>query len=89
MYLGIGSVTVVDHTTVNDTDIRTNFFLDSSSIGTSKAQATAALLQELNEDASVSFENKVNNPFMQKNAATQRKIYVVCFRPDSYATRVL
>ncbi|KAI8136894.1 putative NEDD8-activating enzyme E1 regulatory subunit [Fennellomyces sp. T-0311] len=55
---GIGSVTVVDDAIVNDTDIRTNFFLDPSSIGSSKAQAAATLLQELNEDASVSFENK-------------------------------
>ncbi|KAI9243996.1 amyloid beta precursor protein binding protein 1 [Phascolomyces articulosus] len=55
---GIGSVTVVDHTIVNETDIRTNFFLEPSNIGMSKAKATATLLKELNEDASVSFENK-------------------------------
>ncbi|KAI9496705.1 putative NEDD8-activating enzyme E1 regulatory subunit [Zychaea mexicana] len=55
---GIGSVTVVDHTTVNDTDIRANFFLEPSNINHSKAESAAALLKELNEDASVSFENK-------------------------------
>ena len=50
-------MTIVDDTIVKESDIRTNFFLEPSNIGMSKAQATATLLQELNEDATVLFEN--------------------------------
>ncbi|KAG2216999.1 hypothetical protein INT45_003037 [Circinella minor] len=54
---GVGNITIVDDTIVKESDIRNNFFLEPSNIGISKAQATATLLQELNEDATVSFEN--------------------------------
>lgn len=59
-WLGIGNVTLVDHNKVTEDDVRNNFFLDPESVGQSKAQSAAELLQELNEDAKVSFIEKVN-----------------------------
>lgn len=41
-------------------DISNNFFLDPDSTDQSKAKAAAELLQELNEDAAVTFEEKVS-----------------------------
>ncbi|CDS08456.1 hypothetical protein LRAMOSA09818 [Lichtheimia ramosa] len=55
---GVGNVTVIDDAIVNDTDLRCNFFLEPSSIGRSRAECTAALLAELNEDASVTSLHK-------------------------------
>ncbi|KAI9258570.1 hypothetical protein BY458DRAFT_517952 [Sporodiniella umbellata] len=52
---GTGNVTVVDDKKVTEKDIQNNFFLDPESIHQSKAQSAAELLQELNEDAKVSF----------------------------------
>lgn len=59
MFAGIGGVTVADGTVVDEKDISTNFFLDSASVGHSKAEAVVELLKELNEDVSASFINKV------------------------------
>lgn len=56
---GVGHVTIVDNLKVTKQDIQNNFFLDPESTGQSKAKSTAELLQELNEDASVTFEEKV------------------------------
>ncbi|CAO3679909.1 unnamed protein product [Rhizopus stolonifer] len=55
---GIGNVTLVDDNKVTEDDVRNNFFLDPESVGQSKAQSAAELLQELNEDAKVSFIEK-------------------------------
>ncbi|CAG8565652.1 5552_t:CDS:2 [Acaulospora colombiana] len=47
---GIGSFTVVDGKLVEGADAGITFFLDVDKIGSSRAQAVAELLQELNED---------------------------------------
>ncbi|KAI9317551.1 ThiF family protein [Dichotomocladium elegans] len=52
---GVGSVTIVDNATAQEADIHNNFFLEASNIGQSRARSTAALLQELNDDATVDF----------------------------------
>lgn len=52
---------MIDDAIVNDTDLRCNFFLEPSSIGRSRAECTAALLAELNEDASVTSLHKVRH----------------------------
>ncbi|KAF9183067.1 NEDD8-activating enzyme E1 regulatory subunit [Haplosporangium sp. Z 767] len=47
---GIGHFTVVDQGTVTQNDIGSNFFLDSESLGKSRAERACELLGELNED---------------------------------------
>ncbi|KAJ3293051.1 hypothetical protein BCR33DRAFT_664309 [Rhizoclosmatium globosum] len=47
---GIGSFTLVDGKVVDGADAGSNFFLEGSDIGRSRAQAAAALLAELNPD---------------------------------------
>jgi amyloid beta precursor protein binding protein 1 len=47
---GIGSFTVVDGEKVTDEDIGTNFFIESDSIGLSRAQVATQNLLELNPD---------------------------------------
>ncbi|KAI7863001.1 NEDD8 activating enzyme E1 subunit 1 [Spinellus fusiger] len=50
---GIGHVTVVDGQAVREQDMQTNFFLEPASIGKPKAKAVIELLQELNEDVTM------------------------------------
>lgn len=66
---GVGNVTVIDDAIVNDTDLRCNFFLEPSSIGRSRAECTAALLAELNEDASVTSLHKVCHYWLRDDAS--------------------
>lgn len=47
---GIGGFTIVDSGLVTEEDIGCNFFLDSGSLGQSRARSTMQLLQELNPD---------------------------------------
>ncbi|KAK4057494.1 hypothetical protein OIO90_001563 [Microbotryomycetes sp. JL221] len=46
---GIGQFTIIDSTKVKGSDIGNNFFLETSSLGKSRAQETTRLLLELNE----------------------------------------
>ncbi|KAF3941830.1 hypothetical protein ABW19_dt0209676 [Dactylella cylindrospora] len=54
---GIGRFTIVDNGVVTHEDLGTNFFLDDSSIGLSRAQKTCELLCELNPDVKGDFIN--------------------------------
>lgn len=45
---GVGSITIVDENTVNDEDIGSNFFLESSSKGLNRGSEALRLLLELN-----------------------------------------
>ncbi|XP_014230766.1 NEDD8-activating enzyme E1 regulatory subunit [Trichogramma pretiosum] len=47
---GIGAFTIIDGHIVKDEDIGSNFFLDSDSLGKSRAQVTTQLLVEMNSD---------------------------------------
>lgn len=49
---GIGGFTIIDSSTVTEEDVGSNFFLDSNSVGLSKAKCCMQLLQELNLDVS-------------------------------------
>ncbi|KAI8645748.1 NEDD8-activating enzyme E1 regulatory subunit-like protein [Parasitella parasitica] len=62
---GVGNVTIVDGDKTASKDIRSNFFLDSESIGQSKAKAASDLIQELNEDANVRYEEKDSNELIE------------------------
>ncbi|KAF3905068.1 hypothetical protein AA313_de0208398 [Arthrobotrys entomopaga] len=52
---GVGQFTIVDHAVVTDEDLGTNFFLDETCIGLSRAQKTCELLCELNPDVKGNF----------------------------------
>jgi len=62
--VGVGNVTIVDGDKATKDDIRSNFFLDPESIGESKAKSASELIQELNEDANVTFVEKVFATFL-------------------------
>lgn len=47
---GIGKFTIVDEAEVREEDLGANFFLSETSLGNSRAQATASYLQELNPE---------------------------------------
>lgn len=47
---GVGSFTVVDGATVTEADLGTNFFLEESSLGKSRAAETSKYLKELNPE---------------------------------------
>ncbi|EPS43368.1 hypothetical protein H072_2649 [Dactylellina haptotyla CBS 200.50] len=54
---GAGRFTIIDDAVVTDEDLGTNFFLDDSSIGLSRAQKTCELLCELNPDVKGDYIN--------------------------------
>jgi len=55
----VGNFTVIDDSIVTESDLGANFFLDEDSLGKSRAERTAALLEELNPDVSGSFMDDV------------------------------
>lgn len=52
---GIGSFTIVDGATVSEADLGNNFFVEQTSLGTSRAACVTRLLQELNEHVTGSY----------------------------------
>jgi len=52
---GIGSFTIVDGANVSEADLGNNFFVEQSSLGTSRAACVTRLLQELNEHVTGSY----------------------------------
>ncbi|CAI7779469.1 unnamed protein product [Closterium sp. NIES-53] len=65
---GIGSFTVVDGATVEAHDLGNNYFLDRTHLGTSRAQAVTALLQELNESVAARFVEESPATLVENNA---------------------
>ncbi|KAI8388164.1 NEDD8-activating enzyme E1 regulatory subunit [Radiomyces spectabilis] len=55
---GVGNITVVDDQLVQEDDIRSNFFLESSSLNQPKAKCVVELLKELNEDVKANWTVK-------------------------------
>lgn len=70
---GIGGFTIVDGRVVAEEDVGSNFFLEPSSVGQSRAQCCSHLLQELNPDVNGDYVDEnvdsllVNNPEFFKN----------------------
>ncbi|RVD84036.1 uncharacterized protein DFL_005804 [Arthrobotrys flagrans] len=64
---GIGRFTIIDHAVVTDEDLGTNFFLDDSSIGLSRAQKTCELLCELNPEVQGHFINDTIENILRSN----------------------
>jgi len=55
---GIGAFAIADNAKVKEKNVQTNFFLDTSCIGKSKAQATMEYLRELNEDVKGHYDER-------------------------------
>ncbi|KAI9375517.1 hypothetical protein BJX61DRAFT_494006 [Aspergillus egyptiacus] len=55
---GIGGFTIVDPALVTESDLGVNFFLESESLGKSRAEETCRLLKELNPDVEGNFSIK-------------------------------
>mmetsp|Transcript_32449 Transcript_32449/g.52558 ORF Transcript_32449/g.52558 Transcript_32449/m.52558 type:complete len:528 (-) Transcript_32449:23-1606(-) len=70
---GIGSFTIVDGKKVDGSDVGNNFFVDSNSIGQSRAKVVTAMLQELNE--------YVKGSYIEEDAAT-----LIAEKPDAFET---
>ncbi|KAI8146219.1 hypothetical protein BJV82DRAFT_409141 [Fennellomyces sp. T-0311] len=45
---GVGSITLLDHSTVQEEDLGSQFFLDASDVGRNRAEASATAIQNLN-----------------------------------------
>ena len=54
---GIASFTIVDSKNVSEEDLRNNFFLQRSSLGSGRAQAACTLLRDLNDQVKGSFSD--------------------------------
>ncbi|MBN3319833.1 ULA1 enzyme, partial [Atractosteus spatula] len=64
---GIGAFTIVDGHKVTGEDVGNNFFLNKSSIGKNRAQASTELLQELNSDVSGNFVEESPEQLLDNN----------------------
>lgn len=60
----IGEFTIIDGGNVTEEDISANFFVGSDSLGKPKAQEVKEFLNELNEDVSGNYINKVCIDFL-------------------------
>ena len=58
---GVGSFTIVDGTTVTESDLGVNFFLEESSLGQSRAAETSKFLKELNPEVKFSSVEQVKH----------------------------
>ncbi|EAL88910.1 hypothetical protein KXW98_003959 [Aspergillus fumigatus] len=63
---GIGGFTIVDPAVVTEPDLGVNFFLESESLGKSRAEETCRLLRELNPDVEGSFRPKSISEVLQQ-----------------------
>ncbi|KAK6544781.1 hypothetical protein TWF694_001464 [Orbilia ellipsospora] len=85
---GVGQFTIVDHAVVTDEDLGTNFFLDDSCIGLSRAQKTCELLCELNPDVKGNFIND-NIENIIKSTPEKLKEYTIVLATGDITTSTL
>lgn len=64
---GVGSITVIDGSKVEDGDLGNNFMVDESCIGQSKAKSVCAFLQELNDAVKAKFIEEYPETIIQTN----------------------
>ncbi|KAF6140824.1 hypothetical protein GIB67_042237 [Kingdonia uniflora] len=64
---GVGSITVVDGSKVEEGDLGNNFMLDESSLGQSKAKCVCAFLQELNDAVKAKFVEESPEALIEMN----------------------
>ncbi|PIA57858.1 hypothetical protein AQUCO_00500049v1 [Aquilegia coerulea] len=64
---GVGSITVIDGSQVEEGDLGNNFMLDESSLGQSKAKCVCAFLQELNDAVKARFVEESPEALIETN----------------------
>ncbi|XP_077220537.1 NEDD8-activating enzyme E1 regulatory subunit AXR1-like [Tasmannia lanceolata] len=64
---GIGSITVVEGSKVEEGDLGNNFMVDAQSIGQSKAKCVCAFLQELNDAVKAKFVEESPDALIETN----------------------
>ncbi|CAJ1979051.1 unnamed protein product [Sphenostylis stenocarpa] len=64
---GIGSITVVDGSKVEEGDLGNNFLVDESSLGKSKARCVCSFLQELNDAVKAKFVEESPETLIETN----------------------
>ncbi|XP_057506691.1 NEDD8-activating enzyme E1 regulatory subunit AXR1-like isoform X1 [Actinidia eriantha] len=64
---GIGSITVIDGSKVEEGDLGNNFMVDESSVGQSKARSVCAFLQELNDAVKAKFIEEYPEALIETN----------------------
>ncbi|KAL5723622.1 NEDD8-activating enzyme E1 regulatory subunit axr1 [Ranunculus cassubicifolius] len=64
---GIGSITIIDESKVEDGDLGNNFMLDESNVGQSKAKSVCAFLQELNDAVKAKFVEESPEALIEAN----------------------
>ncbi|KAF5202198.1 Nedd8-activating enzyme e1 regulatory subunit axr1 [Thalictrum thalictroides] len=64
---GVGSITVIDGSKVEEGDLGNNFMLDESSLGESKAKCVCAFLQELNDAVKAKFVEESPEALIETN----------------------
>ncbi|XP_068644346.1 NEDD8-activating enzyme E1 regulatory subunit AXR1-like isoform X1 [Aristolochia californica] len=64
---GIGSITLVDGSRVEEGDLGNNFMLDAESIGLSKAKCVCSFLQELNDSVKAKFVEESPDALIETN----------------------
>lgn len=74
---GVGGFTIVDNGIVTEEDIGCNFFLDSASLGQSRAKSCMQLLQELNPDVNGDYLDENVDQLMDSQADFFRNFDVV------------
>ncbi|KAL4977633.1 hypothetical protein BDW66DRAFT_132098 [Aspergillus desertorum] len=76
---GVGGFTIVDPAVVTEPDLGVNFFLETESLGKSRAEETCRLLKELNPDVEGSFRTKPIAEIIQEDPGflAQHKLILV------------
>ncbi|KAF9613059.1 hypothetical protein IFM89_005493 [Coptis chinensis] len=64
---GVGSITVIDGSKVEEGDLGNNFMVDDSSVGQSKAKSVCAFLQELNDAVKAKFVEESPEALIETN----------------------
>ncbi|XP_042521116.1 NEDD8-activating enzyme E1 regulatory subunit AXR1-like [Macadamia integrifolia] len=64
---GIGSITVIDGSKVEASDLGNNFMVDESTIGQSRAKCVCAFLQELNDSVKAKFVEESPEALIETN----------------------
>ncbi|KAF8244247.1 hypothetical protein K440DRAFT_610226 [Wilcoxina mikolae CBS 423.85] len=72
---GVGNFTIIDDKNIAEADVGVNFFLDADCLGRSRAERTAALLEELNPD--------VKGYFLEDSLTNLLSCKPELFQPDT------
>ncbi|KAK2810998.1 hypothetical protein FQN50_002591 [Emmonsiellopsis sp. PD_5] len=83
---GVGGFTIVDPTSVTESDLGVNFFLDEGSLGKSRAQETCKFLCELNPDVEGAFSAKTIGELLKEPAFLKSFTIIIITAPMRQTT---